>query len=646
MENLALLEYACVYHSDGLTTTLSPQFTRCIQQLQKHSTVHVVTGCVIVSSAFLPLYTANVALALQREDTGSSVTTLQRQLTAAGFYNGPITEYYGEMTEAAVVRFQRANGLVTDGIAGPATLSVLEGSSSITTSPSSVGRPSNGVLRRESSGPAVATLQDQLRAAGVFSGTSTGYFGSHTEAAVLQFQRSQGLTADGIAGAATLVALRRRGESSSQFTNSMPAETSLRRESNGPRVKQLQEQLKAAGFFQGNTTEYFGSQTEQAVIAFQTSRGLTPDGIVGSATTAALNRSSGVIQQGTPASTGGSTGGSSPTRLQRESSGSAVTQLQERLKTLGYFEGEATGFFGPLTESAVIAFQTAQSLAPDGIVGAATLSALDTATVSGSRTAANDGILRPSQEIQVGVETLQRKLRDIGYYSGALDGVYGSGTEEAVRRFQRDRGLTSDGIAGPITLTALDTEADRITIEGNTFDLSIGLPPQPTSEVLRPTPTPSIEVMMLQEQLRALGYYSEAIDGIYGAQTQTAVMRFQRINGLIPDGFVGDQTKQALRQSIGSAATEVNNPPFTSEQLIREAFEEYSRLRSEHRARNPNSMPFQHELYAIQNMRPEIRNRFLSIAGRQSLETFARVNSQARWLLNAIEIWENTFQTS
>ena len=49
----------------------------------------------------------------------------------------------------------------------------------------------------------------------------------------------------------------------------------------------------------------------------------------------------------------------------------------------------------------------------------------------------------------------QKALQQRGYYSGNLDGIYGSGTREAVRAFQRDAGLSVDGLAGPKTLAAL-----------------------------------------------------------------------------------------------------------------------------------------------------------------------------------------------
>ena len=53
------------------------------------------------------------------------------------------------------------------------------------------------------------------------------------------------------------------------------------------------------------------------------------------------------------------------------------------------------------------------------------------------------------------VRRIQQKLKNWGYYTGSVDGIYGSQTQNAVRKFQRDNGLTVDGIAGPKTLSYL-----------------------------------------------------------------------------------------------------------------------------------------------------------------------------------------------
>lgn len=53
------------------------------------------------------------------------------------------------------------------------------------------------------------------------------------------------------------------------------------------------------------------------------------------------------------------------------------------------------------------------------------------------------------------VRKIQEKLKRWGYYSGSVDGIYGSGTEKAVKKFQKANGLTADGIAGKATLAAM-----------------------------------------------------------------------------------------------------------------------------------------------------------------------------------------------
>ena len=53
------------------------------------------------------------------------------------------------------------------------------------------------------------------------------------------------------------------------------------------------------------------------------------------------------------------------------------------------------------------------------------------------------------------VKELQQKLKRWGYYTGSIDGIFGSGTQAAVKNFQKKNGLTADGIVGPKTASAL-----------------------------------------------------------------------------------------------------------------------------------------------------------------------------------------------
>lgn len=61
------------------------------------------------------------------------------------------------------------------------------------------------------------------------------------------------------------------------------------------------------------------------------------------------------------------------------------------------------------------------------------------------------------------VKLIQTKLKRWGYYSGAVDGIYGSGTKSAVKKFQKKNGLTADGIVGDKTLAAMGITASMLS---------------------------------------------------------------------------------------------------------------------------------------------------------------------------------------
>lgn len=183
---------------------------------------------------------SNPALALKKGNKSSQVIALQQKLQAAGYFNESVTGYFGPVTEAAVIKFQKANGLIADGIVGSQTLSVLESDSRTPTpSFSQDTTPSSSVtdeqpklavspllLRRGIKNSQVMSLQQKLHTAGYFKESITGYFDAATEAAVIRFQKANKLVVDGIAGPKTLSALESSPEipisSISQTTPSHP----------------------------------------------------------------------------------------------------------------------------------------------------------------------------------------------------------------------------------------------------------------------------------------------------------------------------------------------------------------------------------------------------------------------------------------
>ena len=131
--------------------------------------------------------------------TGDAVKTLQEKLNAKGFDSGNVDGIFGAKTYAAVTAFQKANSLGVDGIVGKLTWAKLYDATPVNVTPVTT----QPMLRTGSRGDAVRKLQELLNALGYDCGSVDGIFGSKTYAAVLAFQKANGLAADGIVGSLT-----------------------------------------------------------------------------------------------------------------------------------------------------------------------------------------------------------------------------------------------------------------------------------------------------------------------------------------------------------------------------------------------------------------------------------------------------------
>ena len=144
------------------------------------------------------------------------------------------------------------------------------------------------------------------------------------------------------------------------------------------------------------------------------------------------------------------------------------------------------------------------------------------------------------------VADLQQRLKKLKRYTGGtVDGYYGPAVKSAVERYQRSRGLTADGIAGPKTIKALKSGAKKVADD---------LPKKP-AKPKNPFPLPKGHFYYTEDKRNTVhsGYWAKdrpaireiqkkvgtGVDGGYGVKTKAAVLAWQRKNGLKADGAVG-----------------------------------------------------------------------------------------------------------
>ena len=310
------------------------------------------------------------------------------------------------------------------------------------TSSSSSASSSTTRLEKGSTGSDVKDLQTKLKKLGYYDAYVDGDYGDTTVAAVKAFQKKYNLTADGIAGKETLKKL----DSVYENANSAKDDDSLRMGDSGSAVKDLQTKLKKLGYYSGTVDSTFGSGTYAAVRAFQKKYNLTADGVAGSET---LKKLDSAYKNADSDKDDGS--------LRKGATGSAVKDLQTKLKKLGFYNAYVDGSYGDTTVAAVKAFQKKYNLTADGVAGSETLKKLDSAYKNAdSNTSTDDDSLRKGAT-GTAVKTLQTNLKKLGFYTAYVDGSFGSTTESAVKAFQKKYGLTADGVAGSATLKKIES---------------------------------------------------------------------------------------------------------------------------------------------------------------------------------------------
>jgi peptidoglycan hydrolase-like protein with peptidoglycan-binding domain len=197
-------------------------------------------------------------------------------------------------------------------------------------------------------------------------------------------------------------------------------------------------------------------------------------------------------------------------KLVKGDEGADVRVLQERLKIAGFYYGNPTGVFGPITEESVKRFQRAYQLKIDGVVGKSTLAKLP-GVIDENETTTSAKLDHPDT-LSLGdrgeaVRILQAQLIKAGFLQSQPNGYYGSNTVDAVTRFQKHYQLEVTGMAGQTTRSKLyslvknSAKSDFTTLE-------------------------------IQRRLHEKGFYKGQINGMMAEDTKKAISRAQAFYGI------------------------------------------------------------------------------------------------------------------
>ena len=386
------------------------------------------------------------------------------------------------------------------------------------------------LLKAGSSGEQVKALQRGLKMLCCYGGTPDGKYGGGTEAAVQKFQKQQGIEADGIVGDETWHCLVEE-------------------------LFSLGTALKEQGFYKGYVSGAPSVKLYEALCAFQRARGLQPDGMAGAATRARLFRTgeSGVfpLDLGSkgdyvwnlqyalfalccnPGGMDGVYGSATAEAVRKyrkrygfpdngavdstlfEHSKEKIRRIQRALREKGYPTAAEEGYADANLIEQIRAYQKQNWLTADGQVGPATEELLFGA-IQGD---ALDSLPLKRKSRGERVQNLQYALRMLCIDPNGTDGIFGGGTEAAVKKYQKRSQLAESGVVDTALWGRL-----------------------------------SAEIKPLQEALRNKGYSCRA-DGVADTACYQAVLDFQRKHALSADGMIGRGTKTLLFGDANAGGT-------------------------------------------------------------------------------------------
>ncbi len=428
---------------------------------------------------------------LRYNSAGSNVSALQRRLAELYYYTFRITGKYQEYTQKAVREFQKDNGLAVTGEADPALVQMIMGDAArpkatptpaptVTPKPTATPQPSPtplalvvpfpGILQYNSTGVNVRRIQTRLQQLGFYQIEISGNYLGNTRNAVREFQQQNGITPDGVVGEKTWKLLFFDAEAVDAYATPRPSPTPA-----PPEYKIFVNvttqvvsvyALDGAGEYSRlvkNMVCSTGTASDPTPLKTYTLNGATARwcyfpkwGTYAQYWTRmdASNAFHSVIyasEDPMSLKTGSYTG------LGKRASHGCIRLMIEDAKWIYQNCGKGTQavvYEGPPDE------ELTMSLKKPPLDYSVMLPKPTAAPTVPPAYSANAAPPMPLKTLRRGAEGeavywLQCRLADLGYYKGTITGGYYGGTADAVKAFQRDAGLSVDGVAGRETLNRL-----------------------------------------------------------------------------------------------------------------------------------------------------------------------------------------------
>ncbi|MBR6569175.1 MAG: peptidoglycan-binding protein [Clostridia bacterium] len=516
---------------------------------------------------------------LQYGAQGENVTLIQQRLTDLGYYTGKISGNFLEGTRVAVKKFQKDYGLEATGTVDGETEALLMSAE-------------YRVLKEGLNGDDVTRLQQHLKDLGYFNQNPTGKYRSITSSAVKDFQKNNGLKANGtadmdtqrllysgqaLAKGAKPTATPAPGTSLGDINDMVIAgdgealqeeifSHKLTRGDKGEDVKKVQNRMKELGFFDGPVSGNYMDQTMAAVEKFQSYNGLEMTGYTDEDTwNQMFNNLSVVDAQSTPMPTPVPTPvpyaitvdvtNQVTTVYGRDDKGEYTIPVRRMICSTGtkatpstVGDWTLTGrrarwcYFPSYNSHAQYWTKINDYIAFHSVIyREVDYSALDVKSYNKLGQRASHGCIR------LMVSDAQWIYENIG------KGVVVTVTEDLPRDEELRNAVAKPALnssrTGPVT-TPEPTPAPAY--------LSDGMPPQPLRKLQRGSK--GEDVYWLQMKLKELGYYTGAVTGGYYGGTEAAVKAYQKDNGLSGSGDATVSTLEHLYADVLAIHTPTPEP--------------------------------------------------------------------------------------